>query len=109
VWFFGHNSAKNSRNLFLKLALCLFYYYSQAVCTPEVNCSAYGLGYDYVTVLSVEVFGFSAITQPKIVVTDFVNLHHACITKTVLRVFGSSWFRNPLEIAGFTDDQWKVG
>jgi hypothetical protein len=44
------------------------------------------LSYYYLTVLSVEFSGFLAITQPKIVATDFRNLRCDCIIKTrVLR------------------------
>jgi hypothetical protein len=44
---------------------------TSAFCTLEVSCIAYTLIYDYVTVLSVELCGFSAITQLKIVATYF--------------------------------------
>jgi hypothetical protein len=52
--------------------------------TPEASFSAYRLSYDCLTVSSVKFYGFLAITQPKLIATNFRNLLCVCNIKTRL-------------------------
>jgi hypothetical protein len=90
--FFLHNYLNIYDNQKVLFSEHSYHHLTLSVCSPdlyspEVSFIAYGLSYYYLTVLFVEFSGFSAISQPKIVASDFWKLCCACITKTrVMRV-----------------------